>query len=309
MGLALVSIANSEFKSANNFIVLAKRQDRRCVQAYIAEGRLIVKRGLKLNLAPDLWIDDSLKSFHQALEINNENSEALYYMGNAYLSSGNLEDSQNTFKIILNSNDQHWTKRARKRLKFVQEIVRLAPGSLMGKQIGFKETVTRAEMAVLLVEELKITEILPRTKVSSVINNKIMSAEHQNYSIDSQHWASGWVDMILELGVPGLGLFPDGNFYHEDRLTRVQCSLIISFLMEHLSANKVGFQKYIGTKSTFPDLKSNHYAYAAASLAVDLGLLQLEDIRTGNFDPFGTISGIEALNIIRRLQDSFRMEF
>ena len=79
--------------------------------------------------------------------------------------------------------------------------------------------------------------------------------------------------------------------------------------MERLSGKDGDLSKYIGEKSTFPDLKSDHYAYGAASLSVDLGLLEIKNIRTANFEPSGSISGLEALRIIRKLQDSFRSEF
>ena len=309
VGLALASITKNEFNLAKKHIQLAKRQDRRCLEVYIAEGRLIAKRGVNLNRAPNSWLDDSMKSFYQALKIDKENPEALFYMGDTYLNAGNLKDSQNAFTKILKSNNQHWAKMAREKLKFVQDIERLSPGSLLGKQIGLKKTISRAEMAVLLVEELRINSIAAMTLLSSVNNRKISNLNHKNNIHNLRHWASGWVNIILEIGVPGLSIFPDGNFYPNKQLTRAQCALIISFVVERLSGKDGALFNYLSTESTFPDLKSDHYAYGAASLSIDLGLLEIKDIRTPNFEPSGPISGLEALRIIRKLQDSFRSEF
>ncbi len=309
VGLALASISKNEFNIAKQHIQLAKRQDRRCLQAYIAEGRLIAKRGLNLNRPPNSWLDESLKSFNQAFTIEKDNPEALFYVGDTYLNAGNLKDSQMAFTKILNSNNQHWAKMARQKLKIVQDIERLSPGSLLGKQIGLKQTISRAEMAVLLVEELRINSIAAIGRLSSVNNETVTNPKRKNNIPNLQHWASGWVNIILKIGVPGLSLFPNGDFYHDQQLTRAQCALIVSYVVERLSGKDGDLSKYIGEKSTFPDLKSDHYAYGAASLSVDLGLLEIKNIRTANFEPSGSISGLEALRIIRKLQDSFRSEF
>ncbi len=309
VGLSLASIAKNEFNLAKKHIQLGKKQDRKCFQVYIAEGRLLAKRGVHLNKEPNSWLEDSIKSFDKALKIDKENPEALFYMGDTYLNAGYFKDSQKVFTKILNSNHQHWTKMARERLKFVQDIERLSPGSLLGKQIGLKKTISRAEMAVLLVEELRINSIAAITPMTSLNNEKLNNPKYKNNIQNPQHWASGWVNIILKIGVPGLSLFPDGDFYHEQQLTRAQCALIISFIIESLSGKDGVLFKYLSAESTFPDLKSDHYAYGAASLSIDLGLLEIKDIRTANFEPSGSISGLEALRIIRKIQDSFRSEF
>ena len=309
VGLALAALAQKEFKSAERHITLALRQDRKCFQAHIAAGKLKMLVGLDSKNPEKSWIQDSLKSFNQALKISKNDPEIRYSIGEAYLASGNLKDSQNAFKLILDSNNEFWSIKARKRLKFTQKIERLAPGSTMGRQIGLKEKISRAEMAILLIDELKLHHILKHKK-TSYSSGEINSEVSSSYLLkESEHWANGWVELILEIGVPGLGLFPDGHYHHDQDLSRANCALIISFLIEILSGKANNFSAYFGEVSAFSDLKSDHYAYAAASIAVKLGLLEVKNIRTLNFDPLGPVSGIEALDIIRSLQDEFRIEF
>ena len=309
VGLALVALAQKEFKSAENHIMLALRQDRKCFQAHIAAGKLKMLRGLDSKRPEKVWIEDSLNSFYQALKISKNNPEILFNIGEAYLASGNLEDSQKTFKSILDLNNEFWISKARKRLKFTQKIVRLAPGSTMGRQIGLKEKISRAEMAILLIEELKLDHMLKGKKTAFSYNEINSEVTTSDLLKDSKHWANGWVELILEIGVPGLGLFTDGHYRHDQDLSRANCALIISFLIDSLSGKRNDFSAYFGEVSTFSDLKSDHYAYAASSIAVKLGLLEVKNIRTANFDPLGPVSGLEALEIIRRIQDEFRVEF
>ena len=309
VGLALAALTQNEFHSAEKHIAIALRQDRKCFQAHIAAGKLKMLRGIESKLPGNDWIQNSLKSFNQALKLSKNNPEILYNIGEAYLASGNLNDSQIIFKSILNLNKELWSIKARKRLKFAQEIVRYAPGSTIGKQIGLKAEISRAEMAILLIEELKLYHILEEKDTSFLsnhINSEVASSQHMRVP---QHWANGWVNLILEIGVPGLGLFPDGDYHHDQDLSRVSCALIISFLIDSLSEKPKNLSAHFGEVSTFPDLKSDHYAYPASSIAVKLGLLNVKNIRTGNFDPLGPVSGLEALGIIRRIQDEFRIEF
>ncbi len=309
VGLALAAITSKEYQAAKEFIQLAKRESRNCAEAYIAEGRLIAHKNIESKKASKLWISDAVKEFQLALRIDKNNPEALFYMGDTYLRTGMLKDAETTFLKILNSDYIIWKKKAREKVRVAQEIERLSPGSTFGKQIGLKEAISRAEMAVLLVEELNITAIFSYTKTGTRPNHHGGELKTIRDTLNSDHWANGWVDIILRLGVPGLSLFPDGNFYHDQKLTRAQCALVISFLVQKLSQNTISHRKYRGSESTFSDLKVDHYAYSAASLSIDLGFLELDDIRTTTFDPSGSITGLEVLSMIRRMQESFRSEF
>ena len=66
--------------------------------------------------------------------------------------------------------------------------------------------------------------------------------------------------------------------------------------------------RYVGQPSPFPDVRADSYAFNAIALNVDRGIMAADTI-TGSFRPGDTVSGAEALVIIRELQNAVRMEF
>jgi hypothetical protein len=66
--------------------------------------------------------------------------------------------------------------------------------------------------------------------------------------------------------------------------------------------------KYLGEPSRFSDVRSDHYAYNAIALNTDRGIMAADKI-SGAFRPTDSVSGADALVIIRELQNALRMEF
>ena len=64
--------------------------------------------------------------------------------------------------------------------------------------------------------------------------------------------------------------------------------------------------KYVGEKSRFPDVASDHFAYNAMALSAERGIITPEKIN-GVYNPHGYVSGLEALEIIREFQNKLSM--
>jgi len=60
--------------------------------------------------------------------------------------------------------------------------------------------------------------------------------------------------------------------------------------------------RFIGTRSPFPDLRSDLPFYNAAMVCTTRNILETKDVATGEFDPMGAVSGAEALLSIRALK-------
>jgi len=111
------------------------------------------------------------------------------------------------------------------------------------------------------------------------------------------------------MGLMGLQVYPDGNFYPESILTRAQYAQSNQAILILLSGDKTLSHAYIGQESRFPDLRADNYAYNALALCLERGLLNIADRRTGAVNPNGSVSGAQALLAIRQLQNSFRIEY
>jgi hypothetical protein len=59
--------------------------------------------------------------------------------------------------------------------------------------------------------------------------------------------------------------------------------------------------KFIGSPSPFPDLRSDLPYYNAVMVSTTRGIMETKDMATGEFDSMGSVSGADALLIIRRL--------
>ncbi len=83
-------------------------------------------------------------------------------------------------------------------------------------------------------------------------------------------------------------------------------------MAEHMlwAAKDAGLEtRYFGENpSRFGDVPSSHFAYNAMALCAERSIMQV-DMITGRFNPSGTVTGADALLIIRGIQSSLRMTF
>ena len=80
---------------------------------------------------------------------------AYYYMGEVYLTVLDLEAAALMFKKTYDLHGDHVVA-ANMRWKLVQKILQAGPATLTGKKMAFIQQMTRADMALLLLEEMKI---------------------------------------------------------------------------------------------------------------------------------------------------------
>jgi tetratricopeptide (TPR) repeat protein len=307
VGFALIKLKQSNFHEARQQLEMALRRDRNFVGAHIALGRIVSIEGIETNRSVDNWLPESLRAFHKAEQLDPQNSEVNWYRANAYLLADDLVSARNALTQILDLNRGDWVERAMMQVERIQMIERAAPGSDMGKQIGLKDAITRGEVAVLLVEELKIGELIQQ-RGSTDVDSSVDSRDIPRPPDLENAWARMWVEEVLALGIHGLRPFPDGTFHPNEPITRAHYAVVNLGVLVLLSGDRGLTTRYIGEASRFPDLRADHYTYNAAALSTERGIMQV-DRRTGAFRPDEGVSGAEALVIIRELQNAFRMEY
>ena len=82
-------------------------------------------------------------------------------MGEAYLTALDLDQAGRMFSRVLDLNGEY-VKEADGRWKLVQKIQRAKPGTVTGKKIALVERISRADVAALFMEELKIDVLYAR---------------------------------------------------------------------------------------------------------------------------------------------------
>ncbi len=260
------------------------------------------------------WINKAEDEFEDAIKINPKSSAAFFYMGKAYKFAFNFDKAGEMFKKVLDINDKYLVE-ADNEWKVVQKIQRAAPGSLIGKKIALIEEITRADVAALFVQELLLEKLYEKrtpkrfdtsfqAPVKKFEADRIVKAEAatdvQNHVLRTD------IETIMRLGVRGLEPSPDHKFFPNEKITRAAYALMIEDILIKVSGDEKLTTKFIGSKSPFPDLRNDLPYFNAVMVMTSRGVMEAKDLSTGEFAPMGTVSGADALLIIRKLKDELR---
>ena len=112
----------------------------------------------------------------------------------------------------------------------------------------------------------------------------------------------------MDLAVPGLELFPDGSFQPDRPVDRASYAMVNQGILVFVTGSAGLTTQFLGETSRFPDVRGDNYAYNAIALNTSRGIMS-DDKISGHFRPNDTVSGAEAMVIIRELQNALRMEF
>jgi tetratricopeptide (TPR) repeat protein len=260
------------------------------------------------------WLNKAEDEFETAIKLNPKFSPAYFYMGKAYKFALNFDKAGEMFKKVLDLNDKYLIE-ADSEWKIVQKIQRAAPGSVIGKKIALIEEITRADLAALFVEELLLEKLYqkrtPRRFDTSFQApgkkfeaDRIVKAEAATDIQD--HVLRTDIETVMRLGVRGLEPSPDHKFFPKEKITRAAYALMIEDILIKVSGDEKLATKFIGSKSPFPDLRNDLPHFNAVMVVTSRGVMEAKDLTTGEFAPMGTVSGADALLIIRKLKDELR---
>jgi len=104
------------------------------------------------------WLGKVESRYKKAIGSDPDLPEPYYYMGKAYKMAYKFRKAVIQFAKVLDL-DKGYIEEANTEYEIVQKIERAMPGSINGKKIALLEKITRADVAALFVEELKIDEL------------------------------------------------------------------------------------------------------------------------------------------------------
>ena len=317
-GSGLVAMAQGDFWRARKQIEQALHRDGDVAGTYVALGRILTEEGTERGFPTDDWLDDALTAYKRARKIDPDDPAVDFWEGKSYMRALRLEPARMALTRVIEQNRGRYVERAMAEVERIQIVQRVSPGSDLGIKIAMSTQLTRAELAVLLLEELKLDELIEQRRLSrggkgseavkfrSPQANGVVSA---GLSKDIEYsWARAWVEDALSLGIPGLELLPDGTFRPDEPVTRASYARVSEGILSLITADPSLSTRYVGEASRFPDVRGDSYAYNAIAVSVERGIMSADRI-TGRFRPEDTVSGAEALLMIRELQNAVRMEF
>ena len=257
------------------------------------------------------WYKKAEKLLKKALKRKKDHEGALYHTGEMHLYEYEFSDAEDHFRQVIGMKGEY-SGRADRKWQLSQKIVRAMPGTPQGKKVALYERITRADLAALLAEELKISELMERRSATS--GGFQTPEEMQTAGTDAGrpsdskgHWAEVWINEISRYGILEGG--PGQPFYPDEPVNRAEYALAIQRLLV-LATGDTGLEtRYFGeSPSRFSDVPSSHPAYNAMAICTERGIMQA-NVVTGHFDAVGPVSGADALISIRTFQNALRMTF
>ena len=245
------------------------------------------------------WLDMMQRSFDKAVTYEENLPDAYYYYGMASKQAGAYTSATTAFDKVLSIN-KTLVDKADTQLKLVQEIQRALPGTEVGKQLAAVEKVTRGDVAAIFIHELKLDRVYQRENQPTLDKLPVVRDI-------TGHPFQHDIETVLTSGVRGLEVYPDEQFKPGKHITRGEYAMMIEGIISAVTHDPKLSVKFIGQASPFPDLRSDSPYFNAVMVCTTRGIMEAEDVMKGTFNPQGTVSGADALLIIRKLKEKIRI--
>jgi tetratricopeptide (TPR) repeat protein len=250
----------------------------------------------------ELKVDENKLIYYQGTE------SASYFMGIAYLEALEFQQARDKFADVLNAKREgKWHEKADRAWKKTDKIVRAIAGITVGdvgRKIAVKDSITRGDLAALLVDEMKIDKLFAgRIPAQSRIDK--MKAEFTPADILNYHFKEE-ILTILKWKVRGLEPKYDEMtkaylFKPTDVVRRGEMAFILEDVLIKLTGDEKMATAFFGhSKSPFPDVRPTSPFYNAVMNMTTRGIMEGE--LSGEFRIDSPVDGSEAILAIRVLK-------
>ena len=259
------------------------------------------------------WLKGALGEFESAVKLHPKSSAAYYFMGQAQKAALNFDKAGQMFSQVVEINKEY-VREADNEWSLIQKIQRAMPGSVAGKKIALLDRITRADAAALFMEELKI-DILYKKRTPKTFDTDFKDPEKAKAAVSAQsvtpmdiadHPLKTDIAGVLQIGVRGLEIYPDGAFHPNDFVDRATYAMMIEDILIKVTGDNALATKFIGTTSLFPDLRSDLPYFNAVMVVTSRGIMQAKDMTNGEFAPLGPVPGVDSLLMIRKLKEELK---
>ncbi len=249
-GMGLAAAMSKDFKQAHSLVNKALKKNKKSFAARVIRGRIFVleHKGKKKE-----WLKKAVKEFRLASKIDPGSPEPYYYTGLAYKRAYDFMNAANAFsKVVAMKGD--FAKEANDQWEMMQKIQRAAPGTKIGMKIALIEEIDRADLAVLLIEEMKLREVFKKRRKKNYDTSFKTPNDPLRFQADwiekakamtdvDGHWAKNWIYEIVRIG--GMEPFPDHTFRPDQTITRANYAQVMQKILVLTTADESLARKYI----------------------------------------------------------------
>jgi len=283
VGIALAKAAKGEFEAA--FTALAKAKALDGATAAAAAIRILSSQ------KGEGWLRLAEEEF-EAGRRKDPRDPALYFsMGRAYALASMFDKAASMFRMVLILG-QGFSDEAIAELIRVERIRWASPSTEVGKGAAFIEQLTRADVAALLVEELKLGERI-------LLPHEADSKPFPPVTDVEEHPFKAQIETVAKLNLRGLEPFPDHTFAPYKPISKANFAILLEDIWIRAKGQRLAVWSFSPPPS-FSDVPSNHYAYSAITLLFSERILDAKP--NERFNPNEPLSGIEAIWAITQLK-------
>lgn len=313
-GLGLYYAMKKDFKKAKEHIKKAKSWHSKCWQAYMVTGRALALE------RPKNWNKKAQEAFEKAVKYckkKDDKAMCYYWWGHTAKIGLDFNNAERAYRKVIELDIPGWVSKADKDWQLIQMIQRAAPGTEIGKKIALIEEISRADCAILFMQELRLEKLLSERVKKEYDTKYTPPSDAREFTTETKtdapmvtdiadSWAKLDIEKIINLPIRGLQPYPDHTFKPQELITRANFATMIEDIIVIITGDEAIRTKYLGEESHFPDVRSDHFAYNAISVCVTRNILETKgmDAEFGLMDP---VSGAEALLAIRKLRDNLRI--
>jgi len=233
---------------------------------------------------------DAKNELDRAAALDTLSAIPLYHLGLAYEQAGDHLRAADAFSRALRRDPTHAPTLA-------------ALGALLDTRyqaVGLPEgyaalrahpSLSRGELGVMLAAELGVDPDRPSWRGGT---------DHPSDSEEARGaWGERWLRASMARG--WITSFPDASYHLGDPVTRGALALLMAEI-----AGSAGRDANAAAPAAdpFPDLGRRHYLARAAARAVSIGL----PLRAGRFEPWASVTGMEALAALKGLAAKLNVE-
>jgi Tfp pilus assembly protein PilF len=294
-GTGLVQGMNGDFVRARASMDQAKAHARDSREQALSEvGMMSLSRMEKKGG----WLARVEQNFDRALSLSRDLPDAYFEMGEAYKQAHRFGDAQQAFRKVVELNKGLFHP-AEEELNLMEKIAKAAPKSRLGEDVVLLTRITRADTAALIVRETNIGQILagkalPAGRLAKDPKGLVMPPDVVAHPREAE------ILVVLGMNLQGLSVLPDGTFGADDYLTRAGFAVIMADTLIRGTGDPELSRKYAGTASPFRDVRSQSPYLGSIMVCSDwAGIMDGGD---GYFRPLETVSGVDALLILREAE-------
>ncbi len=297
-GLGLCDLEEGDFDSAEREFQRSLGKDRNYVPAHVGLGKAYVGQGRH---------NRAIRAFEDAIEIDPRYADAYDELGQVHVILRDFDAAVDAYRRGINAlPDNVALNDGWQRVSELQRATLGVPERY--REIALSQALSRAELAVLLNEELDLHDIFigpeaPQERRFVPPGQANPEIGHIPQPIDAlDHWARQHIEEAVITGA--MDLFPDNTFRPNQVVSRVELANLIQRVLVEAWEDPGLKSRFFGSPSPFADVPNTHYAFNAIMLATTRGIMDGKP--DGTFFLEGTLPGHEAILIIRNLKGALR---